>query len=700
MQDHERDNFEAKLTAYSLGELDEAERTAVERHLAQSESGRAFIADVRATAATLADALRAERALVLMDPQRAAIDAAIEDKRPRQPSTSRRYNPFVPISIGLAAGLAIVALLYVVFVRQDTYHVTAARSDGSFRNIGQASVTSSTGNTSRPPPPNLTPEYAEAARERVRREYAAGLAQQRNAAVYADAPSAAPAALPAVSRPELSELRRDGFGLQANVGLSIESQRVGHNTESYDRITDNPFLRSTDNPLSTFSIDVDTASYSNLRRFLTQGRLPPKDAVRIEELVNYFPYTYAPPTNGDPFAVHVEIAQCPWNLSHRLARVGLKGREIPEDQRPPTNLVFLIDVSGSMQPANKLPLLKQAMNLLVEKLTENDHVAIVVYAGNSGVRLPSTPCSEKVSILHTIDSLRAGGSTNGGEGIQLAYSVATENFIKNGVNRVILATDGDFNVGVTNQGDLVRLIEDKAKSGVFLSVLGFGYGNLKDSTMEKLADKGNGNYAYIDNLAEARKVLVDQMGGTLFTIAKDVKIQVEFNPARAAAYRLIGYENRLLAKEDFNDDKKDAGEIGAGHTVTALYEIVPAATADAKRPAVDPLKYQPSTRPATSDSPELLTLKLRYKAPDGDISKLLTFPVTDPDRRFDKATDDFRFAAAVASFGMLLRDSPHKGNANYDAVLEFAQGALGDDPQNYRHEFLDLVKKAKSLSGH
>jgi Ca-activated chloride channel family protein len=472
------------------------------------------------------------------------------------------------------------------------------------------------------------------------------------------------------------------------------------NTEAYDRIDENDFLSPAKDPLSTFSVDVDTASYSNTRRFLlTEKRMPPRDAVRIEELVNYFPYQYDTPKDGKPFATHVEVGECPWNKEHRLVRVGLKGREIAKTKLPPSNLVFLIDISGSMDAPNRLPLVKRGLRLLVDELTENDRVAIVVYASGTGVALPSTSASDKEKILGTLDRLQAAGSTNGGAGIQLAYEQATAHFIKGGTNRVILCTDGDFNVGITNQGELTRLIEDKAKSGVFLTVLGFGMGNLKDATLEKLADKGHGNYAYIDTLNEARKVLVEQMGGTLVCIAKDVKIQVEFNPTKVTAYRLIGYENRLMRAEEFNDDKKDAGDIGAGHTVTALYEVVPAGQ-KINLPNVDPLKYQQPAVPAdAAKGPELLTLKLRFKAPEGDKSELLTFPVVDAGTKLDATTQDFRFAAAVAEFGLLLRDSKYKGNAGFAQVRDLASKARTFDPSGYRAEFLELVKVAEALAG-
>ena len=456
-------------------------------------------------------------------------------------------------------------------------------------------------------------------------------------------------------------------------------------------------------PLSTFSIDVDTASYANVRRFLNENRLPPADAVRIEELINYFSYDYPQPKGDEPFSANIEVAGCPWNTAHRLVRVGLKGKEIAQDKRPPSNFVFLIDVSGSMSPPARLPLIKQALRMLVKRMTENDRIAIVVYASSSGVVLESTSCANKEKILEALDRLEAGGSTNGGEGVQRAYALAEENFIKGGVNRVILCTDGDFNVGITDQGELVSLIQSKAKSGVFLSALGVGTDNYKDALMQKLADKGNGNYHYIDTMEEAQKVLVQQMNGTLVTIAKDVKIQIEFNPAQVSSYRLIGYEKRILAAEDFNNDKKDAGEIGAGHTVTALYEIIPVGGEEMEsRGTVDDLKYQAKRiekpkREVVGDNKELLTLKLRYKRPDGDVSKLSEFTATDGGKAFSQASTDFRFAAAVAGFGMILKSSEHKGDATFNSVLELAQESKGDDKEGYRAEFINLVKKAQNL---
>jgi Ca-activated chloride channel family protein len=467
------------------------------------------------------------------------------------------------------------------------------------------------------------------------------------------------------------------------------------NTEAYHHIVDNAFQAVADTPLSTFSIDVDTASYANMRRFLRDRQLPPPDAVRIEELINYFHYDYAAPEDGTPFSVTSHVADCPWNRDHRLVLLGLQARRLPEGQVPPRNLVFLLDVSGSMNEPNKLPLVKAALGLLVDQLRVQDRISVVVYAGASGLVLPPTPGDRKGEIRAAIEMLEAGGSTAGGAGLQLAYKTAREAFIEGGVNRVVLATDGDFNVGVTSEGDLTRLIEQKRKTGVSLSVLGFGMGNLKDSMMEMLADKGNGNYAYVDSLAEARKVLVTEAASTLVTVAKDVKLQVEFNPAAVAAYRLIGYENRTLADADFNDDAKDAGDIGAGHSVTALYEIIPAGAPGGAR-RVDPLRYQEARRAsAAAATDELMTVKLRYKEPDGEASRLLAVAVKDGPRS-DSA--DVRFAAAVAAFGMLLRDSEHKGTATYAAVLELARQGRGKDPDGYRTEFIQLIESARALA--
>lgn len=471
------------------------------------------------------------------------------------------------------------------------------------------------------------------------------------------------------------------------------------NREAYDRIEENPFLRVSNNPLSTFSIDVDAASYSNVRRFINEGKLPPKDAVRIEELINYFPYEYPQPEGDRPFSVSTEISQAPWNPDHRLVHIGLQGKKISTENLPPSNLVFLLDVSGSMEEPNKLPLLKSAFRLLVNELRPNDKVSVVVYAGAAGVVLPPTPGNQKDKIFDAIEKLQAGGSTAGGEGIQLAYKLAKDNFIKSGNNRIILATDGDFNVGLSSDSELVRLIEQKREEGVFLTVLGVGMGNLQDSKMEKLANKGNGNYAYLDNMLEAKKVLVKEIGGTLLTIAKDVKIQVEFNPTKVQAYRLIGYENRMLRNEDFKDDKKDAGELGAGHSVTALYEIIPVGVkSDVKVSDVDSLKYQKTVQNAASGSNELMQVKLRYKAPNQNTSQLLTSPVVDRGLKLEDASTNFKFSAAVSEFGMVLRDSQYKGKANFDDILKLANQSQGDDLDGYRAEFIRLVTRSKSVA--
>lgn len=472
---------------------------------------------------------------------------------------------------------------------------------------------------------------------------------------------------------------------------------VGHaqrrNTEEYNPIQENVFHAAARTPLSTFAVDVDRASYSNVRRFIRDGGAPPRDAVRIEELVNYFSYAYPDPTGEHPFAVVTEVGAAPWNPRHQLVRIGLQGRRMPRADLPPSNLVFLVDVSGSMATPDKLPLVQQSLRLLVNELSARDRVAMVVYAGAAGLVLESTPGDRKDEILDAIERLQAGGSTAGAQGIRLAYDVARRNHIAGGNNRVILASDGDFNVGVSSQGELVQLIEEKREQGTFLTVLGFGTGNLADARMEQMADHGNGNYAYVDDLMEGRKVLVTEMGGTLFTIAKDVKLQVEFNPARVYAYRLIGYENRLLADEDFNDDRKDAGEIGAGHSVTALYEVVPVgADSEVRVGSVDSLRYQRTdAEPVGAFGAEMMNVKVRYKAPDGEQSRHLSHAVPVPARN-GVTSDDFRFAAAVAAFGMVLRESEHRGRATVQQVLTLARGARGRDAEGYRAEFIRMVE--------
>jgi Ca-activated chloride channel homolog len=687
-----------KLTAYALGELDEPERSAISRAVAESAEAQRIVDEIQALATALKGEFAAEmekETPVVSSASESALELAQPSKQTEHSRTLTdiRDDPWfwsIARPLAIAAVLALLAVVSGVavfslrrgnvrvaqgeWVRLPAIPSKPADVEGEFQMPTEVS-----------PPPATSPSS--------------------KVPLVAGAPAKAAKARAFMSSPL-------GYALNKSLAQPVSPeeafrdirQRASEfNTATYDHIGENPFLDAKSNPLSTFSIDVDTASYSNMRRFINEGSLPPKDAVRVEEMINYFTYDYPQPSDGRPFAVHLDVASCPWETSHRLVRIGLKGKEIATDKRGPSNLVFLLDVSGSMMPPERLPLVKQAMRLLVEKLTENDRVAIVVYAGGPGLALPSTTGDHKEQILEALENLHAGGSTNGAEGIQLAYQIAADNFIKGGVNRVILATDGDFNVGVTNQGDLIRLIEEKAKTGVFLSVLGVGTDNLKDSTMQKLADKGNGNYAYLDLLDEARKVLVQQMNGTLVTIAKDVKIQVEFNPSRVASYRLIGYEKRMLRKEDFNNDKVDAGEIGAGHTVTALYEVVPVGAVSnpaASVPPVDPLKYSSDERSASTPSTssnEMLTVKLRYKKPDGDKSELVERAVTDTGANFENAPVDLKFAAAVAEFGMILRDSEYKGDGTFGAVLDWAQEGKGSDLNGYRAGFIELVRRAQAL---
>ncbi len=803
-----------RLTAFALGELDEPERHEIQSAVDQSSDLQTVVAEIQSLAGDLSASLNAE-SLSLAKPAPSPLGRGQGEAALQQKSIIRMRRIFVPLSIAaglvLACGVAYQMLPSLSRAREFSPKYAARLAEANTKDIGIPAERQSASRDS------LPQENARAARvvsktvgqdDLLRRrgaeaglnyatkfEPSVGLSPSSHSQMLfqqqrvVPPPSPAAQALgglgyvsgePVKARSVLADqnhlrLTFDpgppwGLGIDAryrrSVYVSNDSELLifddGYyaggmdgisGTESYSAVSENPFHNVLRDPLSTFSIDVDTASYANVRRFLQSGTLPPRDAVRIEELINYFDYNYPPPSAGQPFSVNVEVAACPWEPQHRLARIGIKGMTFDDRNRPAANLVFLIDVSGSMNQPNKLPLVQESLQLLVNQLRRNDSVAIVVYAGASGLVLPPTSGGNRAAILDAIQRLSAGGSTNGGAGIQLAYDTAIQHFITGGVNRVILATDGDFNVGVQNREELQRLIEDKAKSGVFLSVLGYGMGNLKDGTLEMLADKGNGNYAYIDTINEAQKVLVDQMGGTLITIAKDVKIQVEFNPAEVSSYRLIGYENRMLAAQDFNDDRKDAGEIGAGHTVTALYEIIPASLAGPDdAPPIDHLKYQyasgdtpspsqgegrgegedkqdslvqddretlPPLVPAArgngsgltpaAQSGELMTVKLRYKKPDEDVSKLIEVPVVDAGAAFDASSDDFAFAAAVASFGMLLRQSSYAkihgatpADAidlfNYDFVRDVAANSRGQDAFGYRAEFLDLVDKAKSLS--
>jgi Ca-activated chloride channel homolog len=506
----------------------------------------------------------------------------------------------------------------------------------------------------------------------------------------------------------LNEVVVIGFGTQKKSSISYAtggfnaaapqmtfSAPAQHNTENYNPINENGFQLVGASPVTTFSADVDRASYTNVRRFLNNGEMPPVDAVRVEEMINYFDYNYPQPDDNKPFSVTTEVSDSPWNAGLKLVHIGLQARKIPTDNLPASNLVFLIDVSGSMSDQNKLPLLKQAFKLLVDQLRPKDKVSIVVYAGAAGVVLPPTSGDKKIKIKEALDNLQSGGSTAGGQGINLAYNLAQENFIEKGNNRIILATDGDFNVGISSEGELQRLIEEKRKGGVYLSIMGFGMGNYKDSHIETLADKGNGNYAYIDNIQEAQKIFVQEFGGTLFTVAKDVKLQIEFNPRHVQAYRLIGYENRSLKNEEFQNDKKDAGDMGSGHSVTAIYEIVPSGTESAYLAKTDALKYQKTI--SSGDTGELLTLKIRYKKPDSKTSELLDYPVKNKSISLASTSDNFRLAASVAEFGLLLRQSEYKGGAGYEDVIKRAKTAFGKDDEGYRSEFVRLAKVAQSL---
>ena len=637
-----------KLTAYALGELDGPERAEVEARILTDPAVRQAVEEIRQVAGMLGEQLQAEPAPKLTDLQRARIEA--EARRPS------RIRPWWASASVAAAAIVLIGL------------TTAAIWGGVGRWWRQDDG------------PGAKPSVA---------------VETPGAGVDANEfPGPEPISTPEDVGP--------GDWKDKTPGEPKPFMRRPHDwdREGYSDLPENPFHTAADKPLSTFAADVDTASYANVRRMLLrEGRWPVAGAVRIEEMVNYFPYDYAGPLAGDehPLAVHTDLADCPWNAEHRLLRVAIKARDIAPASRPGSNLVFLLDVSDSMNQADKLPYVKKAMAMLLDRLDRRDRVAIVVYAAATGLVLDSTPCDRKQEILAAMEDLHAGGGTDAGAGIHLAYATAGRHFIEGGVNRVIFCTDGDFNVGVTEDEPLGELIRRKAKTGVFLTALGFGTGDYQDDRMERLADKGNGNYAYIDTLAEARKVLVDQMRQTLVTVAKDVKIQVEFNPAEVAAYRLIGYANRRLAEEDFSDRAADGGEIGAGRAVTALYEIVPAGQ-KAQASDAPSLRYQSTPRlTAAAASGEICTVRLRYKAPDAETPAEVVHRAATAPGPFEKAPADLRFAAAVAGFGMVLRDSEHKGQATLDAVLEQARSALGDDEFGYRAEFIELVRRAAQM---
>jgi Ca-activated chloride channel family protein len=705
--DRSADEAAARLTAHALDQLEGRERDEVAASLIAPDATepRRIVAETHAIAEALRGARdedlgRPDAAPRSQDLRRSIVAKLAADPLAPMPSARRRRPWGLFAVVGSLAAAALIAVT-LPMLRESFQQSDFGRSGGAATHqVAQA--TGAAHARVAPAEKQLvasanhpTSEAAKASRDEQASQSLTVASPPPPSARAKDSPAAAGFA---AATPDL-RMARDQLAPRPD---PVDGERYGRFEANRDRAV-------ADEPLSTFAIDVDTASYANVRRFLAAGSLPPRDAVRIEELVNYFRSDDPVPDGPDPFAVSLEATACPWHEGRLLVRIGIRGRDVERASRPAGNLVFLIDVSGSMQQPDKLPLVKQALGMLVEELTENDRVSIVTYAGNAGLVLPPTTGDQKQTILAAIEGLSAGGSTHGSAGIALAYEQAAEHFVEGRANRVILATDGDLNVGVTSDAALVDLIKQKAAGGTFLTVLGFGQGNLQDEKMETLADNGNGVYAYIDGVREARKVLVEQLTGSTITIAKDVKLQVEFNPALVASYRLVGYENRLLANSDFRNDRKDAGDIGAGHTVTALYEVVPVGAAGADGPdGAEPLKYQ--KQPAATSKPdasttlvpsdELLTVKLRFKQPDGDTSTLREYPLTDRGAAFDAASSDLRFAAAVAAFGMLLRGGDHAGSFSLDDVARIAGRALGRDEGGYRAEFLDLVRKAAELQGH
>ncbi len=696
-----------KLTAYVLNEIDDPEeRAQIEAAIAASEELQSAVAEIRELTSLLNEGLAGEPRPELSEFDKARLSQPATSRSTATPSPLARF-----VSLPIVATLAAAAAVLLVFVALPPY----GAMDGPPTEVEQVRAKPQ---LEAPPPPAVAGRRAD--KEEAVEGELADTDEVFSLTPFEVVPTenrAEPAGEPAekkvLSQLELSMSPQVGYAqpavsadfatarMQASPPVSYREREESWNTEGYDPIEETGFRSPLVAPLSTFSIDVDTASYANVRRFLNQGQLPPADAVRIEELINYFPYDDAPPTRsldegGEPFAVHMDLTTAPWDTGHQLLRIGLKGYEMPWEERPASNLVFLLDVSGSMNSPNKLPLVKDAMRLLVDRLDARDRVAIVVYAGASGLVLPSTTANNRETISHAIHNLAAGGSTNAGAGIELAYKVARDHFIKGGNNRVILCTDGDFNVGQTNRGDLSDIASGQAEAGVSLTILGFGMGNYKDDMLESLSNKGKGSYAYIDSQSEAEKVFLEEIASNLFKIAKDVKIQVEFNPAHVGAYRLIGYENRRLKAEDFNDDRKKAGDIGPGHSVVALYEIVPPES-DMDLPTVDPLKYQ-DTPSAGSRSDELATVKLRYKQPEGETSRLISRTVTTSDQRpLTSASADVRFAAAVAAFGMRLSGSELLGEFGWNSIEELARTSMGGDAGHHRSEFLQLIRKARDL---
>ncbi|MEX0324966.1 MAG: von Willebrand factor type A domain-containing protein [Puniceicoccaceae bacterium] len=713
-----------KITAYALGEIDDPkERQEIEAAVAASEELQQAVASIREMGDLLSESLAAEPV-----PELSEFDTARMEQVPdEQPVTRKRLIDRVLTWPALSAAVA-AAVLAMVLVPQGLL-VHQAEKDAETEAAGLKPATVEVQTSQAPPPQEVgavrqnelealedvvvaqTSQIAKQvkplAEPRRQDLYDVDSSRVKVDAIISSQPMPATEGKNEVFElsPFMVETESTGYQARNSVAATRfvhEADKKEWNTESYDPIEETDFRSPLVAPLSTFSIDVDTASYANVRRFLNQGQLPPADAVRIEELINYFPYADKPPVKsldegGDPFAVHMAQTTAPWNTGHRLLRIALKGYEMPWEERPASNLVFLLDVSGSMSDHNKLPLVKKAMDLLVHRLDGRDRVAIVVYAGASGLVLPSTTANNHATIAHALENLQAGGSTNAGAGIQLAYKVARDNFIKDGNNRVILCTDGDFNVGQTNRGNLADIADAQAEDGISLTILGFGMGNYKDDMLETLSNKGKGSYAYIDSETEARKVFLQDLASNIFKIAKDVKIQVEFNPAHVEAYRLIGYENRRLKAEDFNNDQKKAGDIGPGHSIVALYEVIPAG-AKADLPTVDDLKYQQQPAGASRSS-ELATVKLRYKQPDGDTSKLITHAVDSGDLLdFASAHEDVRFSAAVAAFGLLLSESENAGSIRFKEIEQIATSAIGTDPGGLRSEFTSLVRKAGNLT--
>ena len=737
-----------ELTAFALGELPPDEMRRVAAEVAADPALAAEVDAIRACAIALQEGMSMEPAAALLPEQRAIIEAAATDTEPPDvapahvPETGSWWRWLLQPAWGVGlAGAAALMVTFLIWPRTVTPTAQAPEaSDGPrYGPLPEAArmVPSSSGAPSVPPPPapevpapaaapsprptttapadpvrtKVSATPSRSGRAAVASDPVAGPGLPAGASVKVDRTPAAPmsGASPTPMPPggmEPALMRRYGLVPRAAPGAE-DSQTRGElpgvrlpdafGGERYSGVAEAGFRPVTEARLSTFSIDVDTASYANVRRFLREGRMPPADAVRVEEMINYFRYDHAEVKGPHPVATRVEVAECPWAPGHRLARVSLKAREVKRKERPPANLVFLVDVSGSMGTENQLGLVQQSLRLLTGQLTARDHVSIVTYAGESAVALMPANGGEPGTILEAIQRLRAGGSTHGSAGLRTAYALARTNRVADGVNRVILCTDGDFTVGETSREQLLALIAEEAKSGVFLTVLGFGMGNYNDATMELLADRGNGTYAYLDSFREARKVLFEELESALVTVAKDVKLQVEFNPAQVQSWRLIGYENRALANRDFNDDTKDAGDIGAGHAVTALYEIVPVAGGE---PGVDPLRYarQESPAPPARVRPEeMLFVKVRYKLPESTESRLLELAVPGEVQSWDRVGPDFRFTAAVAGFGMLLRESPHRGNLDLDRVLVLAERGLGTDPEGYRAEFIDLVRRARQL---